>query len=73
MLMRYVPDDIQGLTPGVNSKLNCTEQFPFREDFADIETNLRDAQMPNFYIDETISDLQSTADGCEAWQDALVA
>ena len=71
MLMRYVPDDIQGLTPGVNSKLNCTEQFPFREDFADIETNLRDAQMPNFYIEQTINDLYSKADGCEAWQDAL--
>ena len=73
IISRFVPDDVQGLTPGINSKLNCTEQYPFHEDFSEIEANLQEAQLPDFYIEKTISEMLSTAEGCDAWQDALTA
>jgi pimeloyl-ACP methyl ester carboxylesterase len=73
IISRFVPDEVQGLTPGINRKLNCTEQYPFREDFSEIEANLQAAQLPNFYIENAISEMLSTAEGCEAWQDALTA
>lgn len=73
IILRFVPDGIQGLNPDLNSKLDCTEQFPFRDDFTEMEANLREAQMPNFFIEETIDGVESRTDGCEAWQDALTA
>ncbi len=73
VIIRFVTDAIPGLNPDLNSKLNCTERFPFREEFADIEANLRKAQMPAFFIEETMDTMQVRADGCQVWQDALTA
>ncbi len=73
IIIRFVTDDIQGLNPDLNRKLDCTEQFPFRDDFTEMEAVLHEAQMPNFFIEETIYRLESRTDGCEAWQDALTA
>jgi pimeloyl-ACP methyl ester carboxylesterase len=73
VILRFVPDAIPGLNPDLNSKFNCTEQFPFREDFAEIEENLRKARMPDFFIEETIDTMKAQADGCQVWQDALTA
>jgi pimeloyl-ACP methyl ester carboxylesterase len=71
VIIRFVTDAIPGLNPDLNSKLNCTERFPFREEFAGIEANLRKVQMPDFFIEEAINTLRDRADGCEVWQDAL--
>jgi len=73
IISRFVPDEIQGLTPGINSKLNCEEEFPFREGFDEIETNLLEAQFPKFYVEKIISDMRSNAEGCEAWRGALTS
>jgi pimeloyl-ACP methyl ester carboxylesterase len=73
VIIRFVTDAIPGLNPDLNSKLNCTEKFPFREGLAEIEANLREAQMPVFFIEETMDTLKARADGCEVWQDALTA
>jgi|GEM_PF-3054724 pimeloyl-ACP methyl ester carboxylesterase len=71
IIIRFVTDAIPGLNPDLNSKLNCSERFPFREDIAVMKENLRQAQMPDFFIEETINTLRDRADGCEVWQDAL--
>ncbi len=73
VIIRFVTDAIPGLNPDLNRKLNCTERFPFREEFADIEANLRKVQMPEFFIEETIDTIKARADGCQVWQDALTA
>jgi pimeloyl-ACP methyl ester carboxylesterase len=71
VIIRFVTDAVPGLNPDLNSKLNCTERFPFREDLAGIEENLRQARMPDFFIEETIATLRDRTEGCEMWQDAL--
>jgi pimeloyl-ACP methyl ester carboxylesterase len=73
IITRYADDGIISPNPGLNGKLVCTEQFPFREDFGQIEANLRAAGMPDFFVEETVDSMISNSEGCEAWQDALRA
>jgi hypothetical protein len=73
IIIRYADDGIINPNKELNFKLNCTEQVPFREDFAEIEQNLRAAGMPNFFIEETLESMNLNSEGCEVWGDGLPA
>ena len=71
IITRFADDGILSPNKELNSKLNCTEQYPFREDFAEMEQQLRAAGMPNFFIEQTLETINLNSEGCEVWVDAL--
>jgi pimeloyl-ACP methyl ester carboxylesterase len=71
IITRFADDGILSPNKELNSKLNCTEQYPFREDFAEIEQQLLAAGMPNFFIEQTLETINLNSEWCEVWVDAL--
>ena len=73
IITRFADDGILSPNKELNGKLDCTEQYPFREDFAEIEQELHAAGMPDFFIEETLERMNLNSEGCEVWLDALMA
>lgn len=67
------PDTGQGVNLELNTKLQCTEQYPFAPSAADVKSTLQEAGLPRYQVDETIERIQEQGGGCDAWESAMTA
>jgi pimeloyl-ACP methyl ester carboxylesterase len=73
VIVRFAPDTIMGLNAQLNSKLKCTEQYPFAGDPAKVGVGLTEAGAPTFWVEKTLEEMTAQAEGCAGWADALAA
>lgn len=73
IIARFAPERVQGVNSMLNTKLSCTEQYPFREDPQAVATELYAAGLPEFLVDDALARIAALADGCAGWRDALSA
>jgi len=73
VIIRFVPDTIMGLNAELNSKLRCTEQWPFAGDLAQVGARLTEAGTPPFWVEKVVGDMAAQSEGCAGWADALTS
>jgi len=73
VIIRFAPDTIQGVNAALNSKLKCTEQWPFAPDPAELAAALREAGQPVFLVEQVLAEMAAQADGCAGWAAGLTA
>ena len=73
VIIRFIPDTIQGVNAALNGKLRCTEQFPFAASPAHLTAVLHEAGVAALLVDQALATMAAESPGCAGWSDALAA
>ncbi len=71
VIVRLAPDPVQGLNADLNSRLLCTEQYPFAQPPREVADDLTDADLPADLVRRTVSRITEQQQGCEGWTSRL--
>lgn len=73
IIIRFAPDPAAGVNAALNTKLLCTEQYPFAPALDDLAAQLRELELPAFFVREVVNKSIERRDGCTGWAGQLAS